>query len=313
MLKDPAQIRLAAVAIAIAGVLGLALLGGIAWLLHRLRRRRFSWWERDLAMGAWALSGLGALCFAYGHFIEPYWIDVTRDNVVTARLRDGERIRIVHISDLHIDGSNRLLDGLAGRINALRPDAVIFTGDAINSPEGLEVFRKVLSSTEAKFGRYAVRGNDDVGAWAELDLFGGGVARELRSTGPSLLAGGRIALCGAPFGQPETLETCLRHAPPDTFKLVAYHSPDLIEELKVRPDLYLAGSTHGGQVRLPKYGALVTHSRHDKKYEMGRYQVDGTVLYVNRGIGTESGGALPRIRFLARPEIAVIDLVGRGE
>ncbi|MGA9520625.1 MAG: hypothetical protein WBV82_04125 [Myxococcaceae bacterium] len=62
-------------------------------------------------------------------------------------------------------------------------------------------------------------------------------------------------------------------------------------------------------MRLPKYGALVTMSKHDKQYEMGRYTVDGTVLYVNRGIGTD-GGRLPRIRFMARPEITVLDIVG---
>ncbi len=308
---DPAQIRVAAVVIASVVVVGTALFGGFAWLLHRLRRRRFGGRERDLARGAWALSGLGALCFAYGYFIEPYWLDITRDNLVTTRLRDGERFRIVHISDLHVDGPNRLLNGLAGKISSLRPDVVIFTGDALNDRGGLEVFRNVLSSSEARIGRYAVRGNQDVGIWAELDLFGGGVAKELRSTAPSLMAGGRIALCGSPFGKTEALETCLSRAPQHAFKVLAYHSPDLIEELKVRPDLYLAGHTHGGQVRLPKYGALVTPSKHDKKYEMGRYEVDGTVLYVNRGIGT-GGGRLPRIRFMARPEIAVIDIVGRG-
>ncbi|MGA9520814.1 MAG: metallophosphoesterase [Myxococcaceae bacterium] len=174
---------------------------------------------------------------AYGHFIEPFWLDISRDNVVTTRLRDGERLRIVHISDLHVDGANKLLGRLAGEISSLRPDLVIFTGDALNAR--------------------------------------------------------------------------LLNAPEGAFKLLAYHTPDLIEDLKVRPDLYLAGHTHGGQVRLPRYGALVTMSRFDKKYEMGRYEIDGTVLYVNRGIGTD-GGHLPRIRFMARPEIAVIDLVGRA-
>ncbi|MGA9524584.1 MAG: metallophosphoesterase, partial [Myxococcaceae bacterium] len=300
MLKDPAQIRVAAVAIALVVVLGISFFGGVAWWLHRLRRRRFGRWEREIATGAWALSGLGALCFAYGHFVEPLWVDITRDNVVTTRLRDGERFRIVHISDLHVEGPNRLLSGLAGKISSLRPDMVIFTGDALNNRDGLEVFRTVLSSSEATIGRYAVRGNQDVGVWAEVDLFGGGVAKELRSTAPVLMAGGRIALCGAPYGKTASLETCLSRAPRLAFKLLAYHSPDLIEELRVRPDLYLAGHTHGGQVRLPKYGALVTHSKHDKKYEMGRYEVDGTVLYVNRGIGTD-GGWLPGIRFMARP------------
>lgn len=91
--------------------------------------------------------------------------------------------------------------------------------------------------------------------------------------------------------------------------LTAYHTPDPVEALPPGVDLYLAGHTHGGQVRLPFYGALITMSRFDKRYEMGRYEVNGTTLYVNRGIGSEGDG-LGRARLLARPEITVIDLMG---
>jgi predicted MPP superfamily phosphohydrolase len=58
---------------------------------------------------------------------------------------------------------------------------------------------------------------------------------------------------------------------------------------------------------VPFYGALITFSRYDKKYEAGLYRAGATTLYVNRGIGME-GGRPPRVRFLARPEITVIDV-----
>lgn len=64
------------------------------------------------------------------------------------------------------------------------------------------------------------------------------------------------------------------------------------------------GHTHGGQVRLPFYGALITMSTLGKKYEYGLYNVEGTNMFVSRGIGMT---ALP-IRFLASPEVAVIDV-----
>jgi len=60
-------------------------------------------------------------------------------------------------------------------------------------------------------------------------------------------------------------------------------------------------------VRVPFYGALITFSRYDKKYEAGLYRVGATTMYVNRGIGME-GWRTPRVRFLARPEITVIDV-----
>jgi predicted MPP superfamily phosphohydrolase len=87
-----------------------------------------------------------------------------------------------------------------------------------------------------------------------------------------------------------------------------YHFSDLVESLKrVNVDLYLSGHTHGGQVALPFYGAIITLSKFGKKYESGMYRVGETILYVNRGIGLEPRPA-PQIRFLARPEITVFDI-----
>jgi predicted MPP superfamily phosphohydrolase len=78
-----------------------------------------------------------------------------------------------------------------------------------------------------------------------------------------------------------------------------------------RVDLFLAGHVHGGQVALPFYGALLTLSRFGKRFERGLYpDADGFgfPLYVSRGIGME-GGAMPRVRFCSRPELALIELV----
>jgi hypothetical protein len=87
------------------------------------------------------------------------------------------------------------------------------------------------------------------------------------------------------------------------FTLLLYHSPDLMPEaVESGVDLYLCGHTHGGQIRLPLLGALFTSSDFGKRYEMGRYEKDGTTLYVSRGMGMEGLGA-PRARFLAPPEI----------
>jgi len=89
------------------------------------------------------------------------------------------------------------------------------------------------------------------------------------------------------------------------------HSPDLVEAASERGiDLYLAGHTHGGQIRLPLYGAIATSSIYYKEYEAGWFQVERTHLYVSRGLGLE-GASAPRARFLCRPEVAVHTLRGR--
>jgi hypothetical protein len=292
-------------------VLGLAVAGGILLVLDRLGRRPCSRWERRVALGALAALGLGGLCFLYALLIEPNWLEVTHLEVQTSRLQPGQRIRLVLLSDLHVDRLSPVLRELPAVVNAQHPDLLIFTGDSLNSAGGAPLFREALGGIQAPLGRFAVRGNHDVDHWSALDLFGGGVATELRGGEPVLAAGGTLALCGAAYGGNGHLERCLRRAPADAFKIIAYHTPDLVEDLAwLEPDLYVAGHTHGGQVRAPFYGALITFSRFDKKYEMGRYQVGKTTLYVNRGLGFEP--RVPRIRFLARPEVTVLDLVGAG-
>ena len=106
------------------------------------------------------------------------------------------------------------------------------------------------------------------------------------------------------------LDQAMAGMPDDAFTLLLYHSPDLIAEAAERGiDLYLGGHTHGGQLRLPFYGAIVTGSSYGKQYEAGLYGRDNTTMYISRGIGFEGGG-MPRARFLSRPEIVSLELGG---
>jgi predicted MPP superfamily phosphohydrolase len=97
-------------------------------------------------------------------------------------------------------------------------------------------------------------------------------------------------------------------APVDTTRVFLYHSPELMPEAPANDiDLYLCGHTHGGQVRLPGFGALFTSAATGKRYEMGRYDEGGTTLYVSRGIGLE-GYSMPRLRLFCPPEITLVTI-----
>ena len=97
--------------------------------------------------------------------------------------------------------------------------------------------------------------------------------------------------------------------PAGAFTLLLFHSPELAYEAAGHGiDLYVGGHTHGGQLRLPLYGAIVTASRHGKRFEAGHYRVNSTEMYVTRGVGMEGHGA-PPLRFLAPPEVVFIELV----
>ena len=67
----------------------------------------------------------------------------------------------------------------------------------------------------------------------------------------------------------------------------------------------LAGHVHGGQVRLPVIGAVLSPSWHGVKYACGLFHRPPTVLHVTRGLS----GEYP-VRYLCRPEIAQLVLRG---
>lgn len=141
--------------------------------------RRQLWYRRI----AFTLAAIGIVCFAYGYFVEPYWPEVTRVQIATAKLPSLARpIRIAHISDLHSDPTPRLESRLPDLIAAEKPDIIVFTGDAINSPEGLPVFKECLRLIAAIAPTFVVRGNWDTSFHRRLDLFSDTGAEELRSS-----------------------------------------------------------------------------------------------------------------------------------
>ena len=99
-------------------------------------------------------------------------------------------------------------------------------------------------------------------------------------------------------------------SPSDSFTILLYHSPDLAPQAAgLDIDLQLSGHTHGGQVRLPGLGAIVTGSLYGRRFQSGKYSLGNMTLYITRGIGLEGAGA-PRVRFLCPPEITVWEISG---
>lgn len=257
------------------------------------------------------LATVGALCIAYGYFVEPHWPETNIVRMETSKLPKGTPLmRIVHISDLHSDAKPRLEERLPNLVAAEKPDLIVFTGDAINSSAALPLFKRCLRELAALAPTFVVRGNWDMEYWHNPHLFDDTGVRELDGEAVKIgIKGAEIWVAGAPFGLEERIGKTLASVPQGAFVVFLYHSPDAIDALpRDRVDLYCAGHTHGGQVALPFYGALVTYSKFGKKYESGLYRVDGTWLYVNRGLGLSRWPPLP-VRFCARPEITVIEVV----
>jgi uncharacterized protein len=263
--------------------------------------------RRYLGLHVMAMVGIG--CMAYGTFVEPNWVDVQVMTVPTPKLKTA-RFRIVQVTDLHCDWRVRNEEKMVRIVNDLKPDIVVATGDLLNDLDGLPHLRDSLKRLEAPLGKFAVAGNQD-GHWpASLDLLEGTGFRWLDQETAVVTSGpDSLGILGRSCLPWNATITPIPPLPSDRFNVFLFHTPDLIEDVSgPGVDLYLCGHTHGGQVCLPGYGALITFSKFAKKYESGLYHVGPTTLYVNRGLGLEPRPG-PQVRFLARPEIAVFDIV----
>jgi len=248
----------------------------------------------------------------YGYF-EALKIEPERFTVTTAKLPPAlDRLRIVQISDVHLGLMVReaRLEKIIRVIKQAKPDIVVSTGDLvdgqINSMTGLAA---MFGEIDPPHGKYAVTGNHE---------FYAGLSQALeftRQAGFTVLRGEAVDVAGAltiagiddPTGKrfaPThglSEQELLARTSPDHFTILLKHLPLVRGNGNRHYDLQLSGHTHRGQIfPFSLVTALFFH------YHAGWYTLPGGAhLHVSRGTGTWG----PPIRFLAPPEVTVIDLV----
>jgi predicted MPP superfamily phosphohydrolase len=263
----------------------------------------------------------------YATWVEPFRVGVTQLTHHSPKLAGDSPLRLLHITDLHVERIAPRERQLLQRVAELSPDAILLTGDyltlgAIDDPvaqaESHDLLASLCEIAGPRCPVYAITGSPSVDLpeivpaiyWDLPITWLLNEVREINLNGHTLqLAGLR---CTEDRDQDvPNLYHLLDGRAGDQFTVLLYHSPDLMPEAAaLGVDLYLCGHTHGGQLRLPLFGALVTSSDFGKRYEMGRYEEGNTTLYVSRGLGVEGLGA-PRARFLAPPEIVLWTLHSR--
>lgn len=242
--------------------------------------------------------------------VEPHWLEVT-----TYRLRAAvERpLRIAVLADFQTDHFRGYERRVLDRTMALRPDLVLLPGDYVQLPDPahrhavqdeLNAYLRRIGFA-APLGVYAVAGNSDHPEdWRRP--FEGLGATTFHETGSVVLP--ELVVTG--LSMSDSFDPALRVAAADRFHVVFGHSPDFALG-EVEADLLVAGHVHGGQVRLPWLGPLVTFSQIPRAWADTRTEIGGgRTLVVSRGIGMERGAA-PRMRFLCRPQLVVLEVEPR--
>jgi uncharacterized protein len=261
--------------------------------------------RRALATGA-AAAIVYVLVVVDAFVLEPDWPELTR---VELEAPVRAPLTILHLSDLHLESTNARRDRwLLERLAELRPDLIAVTGDVHQLGNSVPAtLTPVLGALQAPLGVYGCIGYDRAETLREAAPH----IRWLVNEGTIVTRGDdRIGVGGLVYvGGRDAAYEAIAGA---TLRLIINHTPDLVEEAAARgAHVYLCGHTHGGQVRVPLWGAIVTNSKTGKRYEAGLYRVGDMWAYTSRGLGLEPRPA-PQVRFLCRPEVTLITLVPRG-
>jgi predicted MPP superfamily phosphohydrolase len=299
---------------------------------------------RTLAHGALGVAGLGAGCLAYASLVEVRAFALRRVEVPILPV-GADPVRVLHISDLHLTpgalARQRWVAGLA----ALEPDLVVNTGDNLAHPEAVPYVLSSLGRLLDVPGVYVWGSNDYYAPtfknpltyllrpseprravqpelpWPDLDAgFRSAGWTDLTHTSTTL------EIQGVRFGFRGTDDAHLGRAdyrrvagPVDRtavdVSLAVTHAPyrSVIDPMAADGhDLIVAGHTHGGQVCVPVYGALVTNCDLDTARVKGLSQHTAeqhtSWLHVSAGLGTSPYAP---IRFACRPEATLLTLTAR--
>jgi uncharacterized protein len=268
-----------------------------------------------LAVGATIATGLGGAMAGYAAAFEPNNLVLERKQVRLPKLPNAfDGFRIVLLADLHLHPFTTadLIRRTVKISNALKPDLVLLGGDFVcGFAEAAFELGPILESLDAKHGVFAVLGNYDHYRGARIVLEGlrRTSIRILMNEGERLTVGeASIFLAGIDSvwsGQPNP-RAAFSARKNEAVSLALVHEPDYIDQLStlVPVDLQLSGHTHGGQVRLPGFGAIILPPW-GQAYVEGLYRVGASLVYTSRGIGMVG---VP-YRFNCPPEVTEITLV----
>lgn len=274
-----------------------------------------------------AFQVAGTAAFIRGYFIEPFKLKLTAVMAFTDRLPlDTEPIRVLHISDLHVERLTQREARVLELAREAKPDLIVISGDYVNlsynrDPETLRQVRQLLSQLSAPYGVFATLGSPPVDlretvvpifeGLTNVTLLRHGWQQVKVGNGRRLTVMGMDCTHDLPVDAGR-LARLVAAAPHDAPQLLVYHSPELMPEaVEHQIDLYVCGHTHGGQVRLPLVGPIFTSSQLGRRFVMGLYRYGRTTLYVSRGIGLE-GLSAPRVRFLCPPEMTLFTIMSNG-
>lgn len=231
-------------------------------------------------------------------------------------------VRLVLVTDLHSckygEGEQKLLDA----IDELQPDLLLLGGDIFDDVQPNKNTEAFLAGISGKYPAYYVTGNHEY--WAggaafeeKMDILSRYEITRLAGTSETIeISGETLTVCGVDdpavslVDASHGFEEQLANVAPDetSYSILLSHRPERFAAYAESGfDLTLCGHAHGGQVRIPGIlnGLWAPDQGFFPNLAGGRYEEDGSVMIVSRGLAREST-RVPRV--YNRPELVVVDL-----
>ena len=290
----------------------------------------------------------GAAAIGYASVIERNWFAL-KEETIPVLPPGADPLRVLHVSDIHLTPGRHRLMAFVRSLAALDPDMVINTGDSIAAADALGPLLDSLGPLLDKPGAFVYGSNDlyspkpknparylwrtSAGEheeyvpdlpWEKLggELSAAGWLDLNNQRGRLTVSGLDIALAGVHDPHVDQDRYGLVAGPADPqadLRLGLLHAPEpRVLDLFTADgyDLLLSGHTHGGQLRVPGYGALVTNCGIDRGRVRGlslHPQIspeNGNTawLHVSGGLGTSPWAP---VRFACRPEATLLTLTPR--
>ncbi|MEW9527597.1 metallophosphoesterase [Microbispora sp. NPDC049125] len=295
---------------------------------------------RKAAVVPLSLLGLGVAGLGYASVVERNWFRLRRFDVPV--LPPGQRpVRILQISDLHLTpGRSRLINWVRS-LASLNPDLVVNTGDTLAHPDAVESYLRAVEPLLDRPGLF-VYGSNDLYAprpknpvrylWrtSKGDAVQHVPTLPYKELGAAMTAAGwldmnnttarlKVADLDVHVGgiddshiDRDRYDDIAGPAPSEAdLRLGVMHSPEPRNMSRFAADGYqllLAGHTHGGQLCIPFYGALVTNCGIDRARVKGLSRHEQAWLHVSAGLGTSPYAP---VRFACPPEATLLTLVPR--
>ena len=238
---------------------------------------------------------------------------------------DANHLRIVYLSDIHYGFwfNDADLNRLLSKVNALRPDLVLFGGDYATDHESALLFFRRLQSMQkihARYGIYGVPGETDCGeddqdrTLLSEAMANAGVTPLFNRVEYVQIGSGRICIAGLDdvIGGKPDLKSLVSSVSSNDYVILLAHNPSVIAEAQQTRDssgslgwfdLGLFGHTHGGQMMF--FSDLLAIAEDvPERYRSGWFTENRVDLLVSRGVGTS---VFPG-RLFCSPQIHLIEV-----